>query len=265
MAVALKDAGFVVEAIVARPQRRSIQNARDLAGKLGTRVITDLSELTASVIWFCVPDSEIARIAASSAEKLIWKGRAAFHSSGALTSDEFRPLRRRGAAVASVHPLMTFVRGSNPSLAGVPFAVEGDAVAVQQARRIVRGLGGEAYPIRKQYKAAYHAWGMFASPLLTALIATTERVAAVAGISPQQARRRMLPILQQTLANYAANGGPEAFSGPIIRGDVETVQRHLAVLRSAPIAREVYAALAHAALDYLPAKNKAALRQALRV
>lgn len=191
-----------------------------------------------------------------------WKGRIAFHSSGALSSDELAALRARGAAVASVHPMMTFVRGSRPALVGVPFAIEGDVKAVRTARRIVRDLGGEVFLISKRQKAAYHAWGTFASPLLTALLATTERVAGLAGVNAGAARRRMIPILMQTLANYREFGAAEAFSGPIVRGDVETVRRHLQVLKSDEVLG-VYVALARAALRYLPTKNKAGLRRVL--
>lgn len=228
----------------------------------------DPAGLQADLIWFCVPDAEIARAARSlqgkmAAGKVEWKGRVALHSSGALSSDELGVLRGCGASVASVHPLMTFVRSSRPSLAGVPFALEGDARAVRVMRRVVEDVGGQAYPIRKEAKAAYHAWGTFASPLLTALLATTEQVAVLAGVNRKAAKRRMIPILLQTLSNYAAFDAECAFSGPIVRGDVDTVKRHLKVLRGTPAAREVYSALARSALQYLPAKNKKALKQLL--
>src|SRR5208283_3510754 len=222
------------------------------------------AETKAAVVWFCVPDAEIAQAAGALAQEIDWSAKVAFHSSGALTSDELSALRERGAAVASVHPLMTFVRASRPSLAGVPFAIEGDGVAVKVARCIVKDLGGRAYPIRKTDKAAYHAWGTFASPLFTALLATTEQVAAAAGVKPQEARRRMIPILRQTLANYVAFDAASAFSGPIVRGDVNTVRRHLQVLSGVPAARDVYFALAQAALQYLPAKKKSELGKVLR-
>jgi predicted short-subunit dehydrogenase-like oxidoreductase (DUF2520 family) len=159
---------------------------------------------------------------------------------------------------------MTFVPGSRPSLTGVPFAIEGDAAAVRVARRIVKDLGGSAYAIRKSDKAAYHAWGTFASPLLTALLATTEQVAASTGLRGKEARRRMLPILQQTLSNYGALGARDSFSGPIVRGDVDVVKRHLHSLRKIPAALHVYLALARAALCYLPAKNREQLRKIVR-
>jgi predicted short-subunit dehydrogenase-like oxidoreductase (DUF2520 family) len=264
LALALQRAGYAVEAVIARSRGASLRKAQALAKQVGARASTDLSDVRAGLIWFCVPDAEIARAARSLAGKIEWKVRVALHSSGALTSDELSVLRRRGAAVASVHPLMTFVRGSRPSLAGVPFAVEGDPAAVRVARRVVENLGGHAYSIRQKDKAAYHAWATFASPLFTALLATTEQVAALAGVSRKAARQRIIPILLQTLSNYAAFGAAGGFSGPIIRGDVDTVKRHLRVLRGAPVARKVYISLAKAALAYLPGKNKRALRRELK-
>jgi predicted short-subunit dehydrogenase-like oxidoreductase (DUF2520 family) len=135
---------------------------------------------------------------------------------------------------------------------------------VRAGRAIVKALGGKAYAIRRQDKVAYHAWGTFASPLLTALLATTEHIAAAAGVNRREAKRRMLPILQQTLANYAVLDAAGAFSGPIVRGDVETIRRHLRVLRKVPAAAEVYAALAKAAVRYLPGRRTRTVRKVLK-
>lgn len=263
LAGSLRRAGYTIDSVLVRPRAESLKKARSLARKVGARVVTDPSGLRADVVWFCVPDSEIVPAARSFAGKILWKGTVALHSSGALASDELAALRNVGASVASVHPLMTFVHRSQPLLASVPFAIEGDATAVRVARRIVDDLGGYAYAIRKQDKVAYHAWGTFASPLFTALLATTEQVAALAGVKPRAARQRMMPILLQTLANYAAFGAAGAFSGPIVRGDVDTVKGHLRVLRFNPAAREVYSALARSGLRFLPARNKKLLKQIL--
>ncbi len=261
LAHALQKSGYAIEAVVARSGGASLRRAQRLARQVGAGAATDLSGVEARLVWFCVPDSAISAAAQSLVKQVEWKGRVAVHSSGALSSDELAALRRRGAAVASVHPLMTFVRRSRPSLRGVPFAIEGDAAAVRVARRVVEDLGGHAYSIGKKDKAAYHAWGTFASPLFTALLATTEEVATLAGVSRKAARQRMIPILLQTLANYSSFGAAGAFSGPIVRGDVDTVKRHLRVLRGSGVACDVYVALAGAALRYLPAKNKKALKR----
>jgi predicted short-subunit dehydrogenase-like oxidoreductase (DUF2520 family) len=159
---------------------------------------------------------------------------------------------------------MTFVPGSRPPISGVSFAIEGDPKALRDARAIILDLQGQPFLIRKRHKQAYHAWGMFVSPLLTALLAASERVASAAGVRQAAAKERMLPIVRQTLANYAALGAPQSFSGPIARGDVETVNAHLSVLRAIPEAREVYIALARTALRDLPAKNRQALEKILK-
>lgn len=264
LALSLKRSGYEVEAIVSRRKQKSPAKAEKVAAQVGADVVFHLNALKSEVIWFCVPDAEIAAAAASLAPGFDGVGRVVLHSSGALASDELEPMRHTGASAASVHPLMTFVRGSTPSLAGVSFALEGDRKAVRVARRIVLDLAGQAYAIKKSEKAAYHAWGAFTSPLFTALLATSEQVAVLAGISPKNARRRAIPILLQTLANYASFGAAGAFSGPIVRGDVETMEKHLEALRGSTAARDAYCALAQAALQFLPAKNKAALKNVLK-
>jgi predicted short-subunit dehydrogenase-like oxidoreductase (DUF2520 family) len=264
LAVELARAGFEICEVLSRATRSSQAAARSLARRTGARAATiKTARLDCDLIWFCVPDREIRAAAARFERTTEWAGKIAFHSSGALSSDELEVLRRRGAAVASLHPMMSFVRGSLPRLEGVFFAAEGDRKAVQAARRIVGRLGGELSLISKQKKAAYHAWGTFISPLLLALLVTAERVAVAAGVPRHKARRSTLPIAGQTLANYGNLTPARAFSGPIVRGDAATVRRHLQVLAKVPEARAVYRALARAALRYLPAENAKQLRRAL--
>jgi predicted short-subunit dehydrogenase-like oxidoreductase (DUF2520 family) len=223
------------------------------------------ARLNANVIWFCVPDREIKKAARQLALSGSWKNKIAFHSSGALPSDELAALQRRGAAVASVHPLMTFVSGTSPSLAGVPFAIEGDAAAVQIAVKIAGDLGAAPFAIQKQNKSAYHAWGAFSSPLLLAALATAEQVARIAGLSIADARKKMVPIVRQTIENYSMLGAAEALSGPLVRGDIEIIRRHLDALKKLPEAREVYLALARSAVRYLSVKKKKDLQAILKI
>jgi predicted short-subunit dehydrogenase-like oxidoreductase (DUF2520 family) len=263
LAVSLRAAGYKVSEIVSREGKVSRRRAKALARRVGAHAaLVGDPEISASVVWLCVPDREIAWCAKSLAA-WGWKGRIALHSSGVLSSDELGPLRRRGARVASLHPLMTFVPGVAPALAGVPFAVEGDSSAVRVARRIVAKLGGESFVIAKKDKAMYHAWGTFSSPLLTALLAMSERVAEAGGVPRARARRWVVPIVRQTVENYAQQGAARGFSGPIVRGDTATVRKHLLVLRAVPAAREIYLALARSALRTLPAGNRQQLKKLL--
>jgi len=278
-----------VTEIVARALPRSLRRARALAAKVGAQAVSaNSATLNATLLWFAVPDAAIrvaasdlivnlgARAAANNKDRsqdkvrnqvrnrFQNKVRVAFHSSGALSSRELDPLRKAGVAVASVHPLMTFVAGAYPSLTDVPFAIEGDEKATRVARQIVRELGGESFALPAAYKAAYHAWATMTSPLLLAFLVTLEEAARAAGLTHEDARRKSLPIIRQTLANYASLGPARSFSGPLIRGDVETVTKHLAVLRKHPVTRDVYVALARAALRGLPVKNRNGLMRLLR-
>jgi predicted short-subunit dehydrogenase-like oxidoreductase (DUF2520 family) len=273
LSVALHGAGFTITEIVARDSPRSLGRARLLAAEVGARAVTARSAaLDATVLWFCVPDAAIRNAATDlagrlSIRRLARRGSAvryAFHSSGALSSRELESLRKASISVASVHPLMTFVAGARPSLTGVPFAIEGDEAAKRVARRIVRELGGESSSLPAARKAAYHAWATLTSPLLLAFLVTLEEAARAAGLRRQEARRKSLPIIQQTLANYSRLGPAQSFSGPLIRGDAKTVAKHLAVLKKHSGARAVYVALARAALRGLPVKNRKELQRLLR-
>ena len=268
---ALAEAGYTIREIIARPRPQSLQRARSLARKVDARVVTVENAALADLVWFCVPDGEICRAAGALAERAkavisrsgSHRVRFAFHSSGVLVGRELEPLRKTGVAVASAHPLMTFVAGARPSLAGVPFALEGDAAATRLATRIVRELGGESFLLSGRRKAAYHAWATMTSPLLLAYLVTLEDAAREAGLGRKDARRMSLPIIQQTLENYRSLGPADSFSGPFVRGDAETVAKHLALLKKLPITRAVYVALAQAALARLPVKNGKQLRRLL--
>lgn len=266
LAESLHAAGYRISEIVSRDTPASRRGARALARRVSAQATTiRRPELTAEIVWFCVPDRAIAAQAEALARAHSnWRGKIAVHSSGALDSGELAALRRRGAATASAHPLMTFVADARPSLAGIGFAVEGQAAAVRAVGRLIAALGGRVHPIRPRQKVLYHAWGTFASPLMIALLAMTERVAAGSGVGRVRARQRMAPILRQTLENYLRYGPAGAFSGPIIRGDAETVRKHLRALRAIPGAEEVYRTLLRAALRNLPTRNRKALMGILR-
>jgi predicted short-subunit dehydrogenase-like oxidoreductase (DUF2520 family) len=250
---------------VVRSGKRPARNTNKLARQVKAKVVElDGSEIASGLVWITVPDDAIPAVAAQLAELQSWSGRTVFHSSGALTSDVLFPLREQGAEVASVHPGMTFVQRSVPSLSGVPFGVEGNAGALRLAKKIISDLGGTACVIRKENKVLYHAFDTFASPMLIALMAALESVGREAGIKQMDVRTMAGPLLRQTLANYLAHGAAAAFSGPLIRGDVATIRRHLEALRKTPAAREAYLTLARVAVRELPVKNLAAMKKALR-
>jgi len=260
---ALRRARYAVREVIVRDLADSRRRGRKLARALGARLSTlGTTKLDTDILWICVTDDAIAATAKSFARG--WNGKIALHSSGALTSDTLAPLRREGVQVASLHPMMTFVARSSPSLSGISFAVEGDPRAVRAASRIARDLGGSVFPISKAGKTLYHAMGSFSSPLLVATLAMAERIGEAAGLPRRAVPRILQPILRQTLENYFGGGAAQSFSGPIKRGDLDTIRRHLRGLKKVSGAREAYIALARSAIATLPVRNRPSVRKLLK-
>ncbi len=271
LAQALHRIRYRIDQIVYRPgaPSASVRAAKSLARQLDSHAVGfDAAEWRSQVIWLCVPDSAIAPVARQLSEKgewrNKWRNKIVLHASGALTSDELQPLRARGAMVGSAHPMMTFVGRSRVNFADVAFALEGDPAALRLTRRIVADLHGSVITISKDKKPLYHAFGAFLSPLIIAELAMAEVVGETAGVPRQQLRDIMTPILAQTIANWRQLGPAGAFSGPLIRGDVTTVERNLKALQAVPEAQQVYVALARAALARLPAQRADEIAKVLR-
>ena len=271
MAQALADATYKLDEIVFRRSvsgkktgHSSEQNARKLARRYGSRAVEfGKAQFAADVVWLCVADGSIVSVARSISGHVRWKGKVVFHSSGALGSRELSLLREAGAFVAAVHPMMSFVHHGAEATFEVPFALEGDAKALRVAKAIVRDFGGESLLISAANKPLYHAFGAFLSPLIVANLALAERIGIKAGVPKDLVRQAIAPILATTVFNYITLGGAGAFSGPIVRGDVETVRKNLAALKKVPDAEVVYRALARSALRTLPVGKKKELDRLL--
>ena len=265
LTIALKRRKYRVHEILARDNAQSVSRARKLAKLIGARAVASRdASLAAKVIWICVPDDAISGVARQLAARTDWQGKIAVHSSGALGSDALGPLKQAGANVASAHPLMTFVKASKSELDGVPFAIEGDPKAVAVVRAIVRNLGGKPFQIAAEMKPAYHLFGFFSSPALIALMAAGQKAGQLAGFDRRRSSALMEPIVRQTIENFFRSTPQKSFSGPLRRGDLATLRKHLDVLREQPELLSLYRSLAAIALKELPVTNAEALRTLIR-
>ena len=262
LARALADSKVPLHEVVIsdRPSRRKTVRSLPLTTLAQAR-------LEANVLWLCVPDSAIAQVIARLAKRVAHRGlrgQIVVHSSGALSAGVLREAAKAGASVGSVHPLMSFPTRRPVMLKGVSFAVEADAASSRVLNQLVRRIGGHPFAIKAADKEIYHAVGVLSSPLLVSHLAAAHETAAQAGFSPRQARRLIEPIVRATLDNFFRNGPARSFSGPIARGDVETIRLHLRALKPHPILASVYRSLALYALEALPAPGKEALHASLR-
>jgi predicted short-subunit dehydrogenase-like oxidoreductase (DUF2520 family) len=208
------------------------------------RTLPALPPQGTTIVILAVPDAALAEVVYD----LTMMGPAptgcvALHLSGALSTDALEPLHHRGYEVGSMHPLMAVADPwfAGDRLIGAAFAMTGEPLATAAARRIVAELGGTPLTIATAQRPLYHAAAVMASNYLVALIGAAVRMLGEAGVESDDALRALIPLLRGTLDNIAQLGVPAAVTGPIARGDVDTIRLHLA--RLSPEDRVLYSGL----------------------
>lgn len=202
------------------------------------------------IILLAVPDDAIERVAFElAATGQIGANHTVLHLSGVLDADALAPLRRRGCARGSLHPLQSL---SDPvsapqRLAGAAAAVEGDDRAVRVAKELAAAVGLQPFEVAGEFKVLYHAAAVFASNYLVIVAATAHRLLRQVGLSDVQAGDALAPIIRGTVENIVASGPKRALTGPVVRGDRATIERHLDALPDEVAA--LYRALGRAALN----------------
>jgi predicted short-subunit dehydrogenase-like oxidoreductase (DUF2520 family) len=199
-----------------------------------------------------VPDDALAAVASELARGPLPAGGVAIHLSGIHDRAVLAPLRSRGLRTGSFHPLRAFPsrQPPGPDLGGSLVAVEAEEPECAQLFDLARRLGGEPLAIGAEGRALYHLGAALAGGLVLGVWDMAVRAATAAGIPEEAARRGLANIIHATLANAERMGAAEALAGPVVRGDVETLTRHLAAIETAfPERRSLYLELLRALCD----------------
>jgi predicted short-subunit dehydrogenase-like oxidoreductase (DUF2520 family) len=236
----------------ARPALARLRCAVVGAGRLGRAMATGLRETgvavdgplrrgarcpDADVVILAVPDAEIANAAAVLERRA--DGPLVGHCSGATTLDVLAPHE-----AFSLHPLMTVPADGSARLAGASAAVAGSTPHARGiGRQLALHLGLTPIDVADEDRAAYHAAASIASNFLVTLEAAAERLAADAGVD----RQALVPLVRATVENWASLGPDRALTGPIARGDTQTVERQRQAIQDrAPELLDLFDALAEA-------------------
>ncbi len=268
---ALARTRFAVRLISDRNIRLAAQGQR----LMGTgRVADDNASAArkADVLFLCLADDILEREASRLARDVGgWKEKIVFHCSGIQSSQILEPFRRRGAAVASFHPVQSFpLRGMPPStFKGIFISTEGDPKACRLARKIILKLGAHPLTIAAGAKALYHAACCLASNHYVVLFSMAVGLLEKAGLSRKRAEQLLWPLSSGTLQHVKIFGAARALTGPVVRGDAKSVARHLLALRPYPACLAAYRLLSQEALRRaaergLPAPTIKALNRLLR-
>ena len=216
----------------------------------------------ASVVLVTVRDGQLdealGELATAADAGLLAADAVILHASGAIDPAALAPLRARGFAGGTFHPLLPLHEPSRAAalLRGAWVGVDGDARARHAARRLAAAIGAHTLEIPAGGKARYHAAAVLASNFPVVLAGLAARLLRDAGVTGEAADGAVRALLRGAVDNLAASpldgvALAGVLTGPVSRGDVESVRRHVAALREDADAAAVYAALTRAAVALL--------------
>jgi len=246
----LRERGESIAAVASRSPERAVEAAAFVGGGATAVSYAEIPQHATRVL-VAVPDDAICDVARVLAGAGIHRG-TALHTSGARGPEALAALAAVGVACGTLHPLQTV---ANPEegvrvLPGVAFAIDGAPEAAAWAERLVALLGGLALHVPAATRPLYHAAAVVASNYMIALMSTAVMLMGEAGVDEATARQALEPLARTSLENALRLGPAAALTGPIARGDAETVRGHLVALAKTPATVEsLYCAAGLATLD----------------
>ena len=225
LARALHGTGYAVEALVGRDDDTAPVSRADL-------------------VLITVADGDVRPVFTSLAhDGVLRPEQVVFHFSGLVKSCVLEAPGFRPAGRAAVHPMMAFADPERAleALPGTTFGIEGDGRGIEAARLLVGALEGTSVIVPADAKASYHLACVMASNGLVALMDAAEEVTRSAGVQGEGLSAGLANLVLGTAGNVARLGIRPAMTGPVVRGDSETVARHLEILeRGSPGILEAY-------------------------
>jgi predicted short-subunit dehydrogenase-like oxidoreductase (DUF2520 family) len=222
----------------------------------------------AELILLAVPDDALEAVVTDLAVAgAVGDGKRVVHVAGSRGLDVLQRAGLAGARIAACHPAMTVPAGSTDPdvLIGTAWAVTAAPADRGWAHDLVSALGGDAHDVPDAARTLYHAGLVVGSNAVGAAVAVARQLLLAARIEDPAAF--LDPLIRASVRNVLAEGA-SALTGPVVRGDVGTVERHLAVLDlDLPELAEAYRALGGVILDRvraaLPTESATALDRLL--
>ena len=256
LGAALSRAGWPVAAVASRDAAR---RERFRSFVPGARAFAEANALLDEVelVLLAVPDDAIPALAG---QLHLYSGQAMVHTSGALGAEVLEPAMAAGTQVGGFHPLVAFADTERAvaALHGATVAIEGDEQLAALLGDMAEAIGATPVRLAPGSKAAYHAAAVLAAGGFVALLDAIAELGRVAGLDEAGSLAIYGGLIEQTLGNARALGIAAALTGPMTRGDVGTLRRHLdALARHAPDVLPLYRAAA--AREIALAEGRAAI------
>ena len=198
----------------------------------GCRVFKNAQQIADSTehIFITTPDDFISKVAS----ELNWHpDQNVVHCSGAASIDILKPAERSGAIVGSFHPCQAFasVDQAIENLPGSTFSIEAQTPLLDILKEMASTIGCDWIVLKPGDKALYHAAAVFVSNYSVALLKVATDLFQNFDVSPAQATKVLIPLIQGNINNMRNLGLPHCLTGPIARGDVSTIEKHISALK----------------------------------
>ena len=255
LSVRLSSKGYQIIAISSRSHASASFLAKAVNGCHVFNNNQDVAD-TAELIFITTPDDTIASVAA---ETQWHRGQSVVHCSGALSVDILKPAKKLGARVGAFHPLQTFanVKQAIENMPGSTFAVEAEEPLLSTLKDMAIALDGHWIELKANDKVAYHAAAVIAGNYLVTIAKLATDLWQSFNIPQSQATQALLPLIRGTIHNIDTVGIPQCLTGPIARGDIETIKKHLNALQKvAPALLSTYQELGRQTIPIALAKGK---------
>lgn len=228
LAIALHKEGYPIVSVISRTVRSALALAKSVSCQKASTSVADISP-DSELILIATPDRVVEDIAGQIArlKKLKFRKLFAAHTAGVLSADALEPLRRKGALIASIHPIQSFP--SVARLKGVYFGIGAEGRALTRAEQLVKSLGGSPVAISEQMKPLYHAACVFASAYMVVFLNSISELARHLDLKASWTEV-FGPLMTSAMENAVKHSPERALTGPIIRGDFTTINLHLSAL-----------------------------------
>ncbi|NLL90435.1 MAG: DUF2520 domain-containing protein [Dehalococcoidales bacterium] len=228
LSTAFKQRGFMIAAI----SSRGFESAKTLAGALdGCIAVANNQQVAdnADMVFIATPDDVIPLVAS----QVLWrKGQMVIHCSGADSIDILDPAKTAGSQTGVFHPLQTFAAMLDENLKGITFAIEAEEPLLAQLKEMAQMLGGNWIELKSKDRVIYHAAAVFACNYLVTLADIAVGLWESIDVPRYKAVQALLPLMRGTINNIEAAGVMQSLTGPIARGDLGTIKRHISALQS---------------------------------
>jgi predicted short-subunit dehydrogenase-like oxidoreductase (DUF2520 family) len=261
LSVRLGSKGYPVVAV----SSRSHTSAENLARAVNGCHVYDSNQGVADnaqLVFITTPDDAIASVVS----QIRWHpGQSVVHCSGADSTDILKPAKEAGAQVGVFHPLQTFasVKQAIENIPGSTFAVEAGEPLLKTLKDMATALDGHWVELKVSDKVLYHAAAVIACNYMVTLVKLATDLWQTFNVPPPQATRALLPLLKGTIHNIETVGIPRCLTGPIARGDIGTIKKHLDALdQTAPNLVSTYRELGLQTIPIAVAKGRINQNQA---